>query len=149
MGLRLMEVVVLAEREADVARLIAERAVVPVSRGPVSEARVAFRLLVPAEATEALSDDLANALAGNDGFRIILTPVEATLPPFEEALSEDARTRQEHEAAKAAARISREELYATVAAQAELSPVYATMIALSSLVAALGLVSGDPGVGSW
>jgi uncharacterized hydrophobic protein (TIGR00341 family) len=96
------------------------------------------RVLVSAGGTEAILDDLEERFEQVEGFRIVLLPVEATLPRPEveqetgEAESEDA------------ARLNREELYADALETARFTPAFLAMVALSTVVAAVGLMRDSP-----
>ncbi len=92
---------------------------------------------------EALSDRLVSHFGSREAFRLILYPVEATLPVMEmEAEAEDPEI-QKPEDKPTPERISREELYEDLSQAGRVTPVYLVMIALSSLVAAVGLNRGD------
>jgi uncharacterized hydrophobic protein (TIGR00341 family) len=90
-------------------------------------------LLLEAESAEELVDQLSLRFASAPGFRMILLPVEATVPKLEESPP----------AQNAPGRISRHELYEDVAAGARLSPVYLINVALSAVVATIGLLRDD------
>lgn len=113
------------------------------------------RVLLDAEDTEALTDRLMQRFGTRAGFRIVLLPVEATLPAVEEPEEETAEGGDgeaqgaagdgggsEDEAATPR-RISREELYEDIAEASKLTRVYGVMVALSTVVAAVGLIRGD------
>jgi len=96
------------------------------------------RILLDGRHTEALFDVLVRQFGSRDDFRLVSLPVEATVPPVEAPVGE------ENDQAKAAAqRISREELYEDMAEASRLTPVYVVTVALSTVVAAVGLIRGD------
>jgi len=105
-----------------------------------------FRILLPAEHTERISDLLSNRFSHEEGFRIILYSVEATLPKPEEPekeAEEPALTTEEEKKEKNSERISREELYNDVTEGTQLTMVYITTVIFSSVVAAVGLMQDN------
>jgi uncharacterized hydrophobic protein (TIGR00341 family) len=106
-----------------------------------------LRVLINTDRTEALSDTLAEKFSHEEGFRIMLFSVEATLPqPETEEKEEQAEAEEEKEEEKVVGRISREELYADVSSGSELNWVYIAMVALSAVVAGVGLIRDDVAV---
>ncbi len=103
--------------------------------------RQTVHLLVGADKRQAVLDQLQNALGGSEDWRISILPVEATIP-----------RRDEPEAAKppAGARRSatetREELYNDIARNAELDRDFLIFAALSTVVAAIGLIEDNVAV---
>ncbi len=100
------------------------------------------RVLVQAQDAEPILDALER-FSSEEGFRVVLLPVEATLPRPEPPPEAEAAPAEEESPAKKRLRISREELYADVAAMIQLNPVFLTMVALSTLVAAIGLIKDN------
>lgn len=100
-----------------------------------------IRLLVNAEHTEEMLDVLENRFSQLDGFRVMLLPVEATLPrPEVPEEGESAPSK------KSPARISREELYNDVSESAKISRVFVAQVILATLVAAVGLIRNDTAI---
>ena len=91
------------------------------------------RVLASAGGTEAVLDEFDKRFSWLEDYRIILLPAEATLPRPKEAPAVD-------EPKNVVQRINREELYANVLETARPTRVFAIMVALSSVVAAVGLV---------
>jgi hypothetical protein len=85
-----------------------------------------------------------------DEFRIMLFPIEASLPrpELQEETSppSEAERTPEKPAESNADRISREELYANIADSAKITKVFLIMVVLSSIVAAIGLLRGNVAV---
>lgn len=115
-----------------------------------------FNIVLEAEQAEPLLDDLEKSFSSRDGFRMLLLPVEASIPrpepdeEEEEGGTETASPAVEEEDAEedegSAHRVSREELYEDLSDGASLTPVYVAMIALSAVVCAFGLLTGDVAV---
>ncbi|HSQ22675.1 MAG TPA: TIGR00341 family protein [Coriobacteriia bacterium] len=106
----------------------------------------AIRVLLDAEEVEAVTDALADRLGHRDECRMVLLPVEATIPRIEEPedqQTEDEAAGNEAEEEDRALRISREELYEDLASGTKLTASYGVMVALSTVVAAVGLVRND------
>ena len=88
-------------------------------------------ILVAADNSQAILDALQTALDGEDGWRINVLPVEATLPK----LSEEEEKRQK----TSRTTTSREEIYEDVATGARLDFNFIVLVVVSVLVATLGL----------
>jgi uncharacterized hydrophobic protein (TIGR00341 family) len=96
------------------------------------------RVLVHADASERVLDVFDRHCSTAEGYRLILLPVDVTLPRPD--------TPARGEPAVRFGRVSREELYAAIAGGAELSAVTLVMVLLSAAVAAIGLVQGNVAV---
>lgn len=101
-----------------------------------------LRVLVEAEDTEAVSDRLVGRYGSREGFRVILLAVEATLPPVEAPKGGEEGDPSERDR-EGPRRISREEMYEDVTQASRLTGVYVVMVALSTVVAAVGLLRSD------
>lgn len=112
----------------------------------LTEDRKLERVLLNVEDTEAFMEWLHDALGPVEDYRIILTPVEATLPrpkPEEENEEEAAPSAAEDEdenETTSVARISREELYQDVNDSISVTSVHYMLVALSTIVAAGGML---------
>lgn len=131
-----------------------------------TQGRVRFRVLADAERTEPLLDELQSRYTGLDSFRVVLLPVEASIPrpELEEKEEDEGEAAEEGPASadapatptgpaadgegdeKSPGRIAREELYADLSDSARLSSVYVVLISLSAIVCAFGLLTGDVAV---
>ena len=99
-----------------------------------------MRLLVDDSHRQDILDSLQNQLGRYETTRIVIIPVEATLPPREtEAVDkEKEKTR--------ASGASREELYQGISKNAELNSNYLLLVILSTIVAAIGLIENNVAV---
>lgn len=104
------------------------------------------RMLVDANDVEGLMDRLIEKLDGVEGFRLLLLPVEATLPRPEESEAKKSNSESEFAEAKSPERVSREEIYNSVSAGAKLTKVFVAQVILATLVAAVGLMRGDTAI---
>lgn len=163
MALRLVEVRLPADAEEKYRAVLEEHAPreawkepgIEVATGDEGEELelLRFNIVLEAEEAEPLLDDLEKSFASRTGFRMLLLPVEASIPrpePEEGEEEEDQEAAppegEEEEDEGSAHRVSREELYEDLSDGASLSPVYVVMIALSAVVCAFGLLNGDVAV---
>lgn len=102
------------------------------------DSRCSTRLLVPPEKQQAVIDALHSVLRTAENTRILVLPVEATLPRIEESNVEE-------EKQKSITR-SREELYQEIAAGAKLDSNFLYMVIMSTIVAAIGLLEDNVAV---
>jgi len=102
---------------------------------------VLVRILLDVEQSETVLDLLEKRYAGGDGNRVVILPVEATLPRAQAEPEPEAAPASEPSPPeeKPPERIGREELYEDIKNGARLSRVYMAMVALSTVVAAIGL----------
>ena len=95
-------------------------------------------VLIDSGRSEVLMDHFEKAFSGLEGFKLVLIPVEASIPRIEPP--PDASTGEPHEPQTAGTtRISREELHADIVDSTRLTGVYLAMVVLSTMVAAIGL----------
>ncbi len=144
MPLRLIELAIPSRELEKIPSLVQEIPVVQVWTSDSAGADGHVRILLDAEHTEALSDVLVRHFGSQKDFRLISLPVEATVPPVEPPAESKAPEEEAAAPSKIAAqRISREELYEDLSQASRLTPVYVVTIALSTVVAAVGLIRGD------
>lgn len=142
MPLRLLEATLARPDLARVPEVLADAPAVHLWTEARDDGTGTVRVLLEAEDTEGVSDRLVQAFGQGEGFRILLMAVEATVPAAE--LPEEPPAGAEAEGAREAPRrIGREELYEDIAHASQVTRVYAVMVALSTVVAAVGLVRGD------
>ena len=142
MALRLIEMVLQEKDGDDVRTLLNECKVLEQRQVRLANGEILVRILLDAEQSETVLDLLEKNYAGREGNRVVILPVEATLPRAEEAEQEPDATaspEQPPTEEKPPERISREELYEDIKDSARLSRVYMAMVALSTVVAAIGL----------
>jgi uncharacterized hydrophobic protein (TIGR00341 family) len=144
MSLRLMELIVPTDTVEDIEQILSEQNVIDHWKLDLAEHESNFRILLPTEHTEKISDLLSSHFSHEKNFRITLFTVEATLPKPEE--TESKKALEEEKIEEETGRISREELYNDVLEGARLSYDYIIMVILSSIVAAVGLIRNDVAV---
>ncbi|WP_028116568.1 TIGR00341 family protein [Ferrimonas senticii] len=99
-----------------------------------------YRLLLRDDALQQALDDLQNVLGAQPLARIIVLPVEASLPKDEQANGGGKPNKKDKQAA------ARESIYEEVAGNADLSRDYLLLVLLSTVVAAIGLIQDNVAV---
>jgi len=106
---------------------------------PVAEDnRRSVRMLVRPDSIQAVLDALQSVLGSNANARVIVTPVEVSLPPLDEDL--------EDERIKRKTALSREELYDTVYQNTKLNGRFLLLVFLSTIVVTIGLLENNVAV---
>lgn len=108
----------------------------------LSDDRSSVHILLDAESTEPVTDAIARICQGDQGFRIVMLPVEATLPQVK-APDAAQSAKAEEAAAAQVGRVSREELYADVSDSARFTMTSLALVILSALVAVIGLARSN------
>jgi uncharacterized hydrophobic protein (TIGR00341 family) len=143
MALRLIEVFLPEDQKDRVQELLKNHKVLGSWQEELSEGKILIKLLLPAEETGAVLDLLEKhfSLIEAEGFRIIILPVEASIPrpQPEEAPSEQEGPEPEKKPDTKIAGISREELYADIQGMIKPSWIFLVFILLSSIVAVCGI----------
>ncbi len=137
MALRLIEMVLREKDGAEVRELLKEHKVLEHRQARLADGEVLVRILLEVEQSEAVLDLLEKRYAGGDGSRVVILPVEATLPRAEP--EPPVTPEQPPSEEKPPERIGREELYEDIKNGARCSRVYLAMVVLSTVVAAIGL----------
>jgi len=144
MPLRLIELITEADPDVDIAALVEREHVLGAWQDAAPEGGSRIRILLDSQITEQLTDQLEEKFSNGEGFRLLLSAVEATVPrpePPEE--QREAQQDGDGDSQPTHDRISREELYEDVAAGAQVSWIYLALVLLSTIVAAFGLAHGD------
>ena len=115
---------------------------------PLTSETELVSLFVRTEHSERILDRLQERFGSQDGFRVLLLPVEATLPRIEEPQPEPEPvvSPTEDPPPSLPKRISREELLNDLNDGIQLSSVFVVMAALSAIVAAIGLIRDNVAV---
>jgi uncharacterized hydrophobic protein (TIGR00341 family) len=141
MALRLIEMVLPEKDGVELRALLKEHTVLEHRQLRLPDGEVLVRILLDAEQSEAVLDQLGERYASKDGTRLVVLPVEATLPRAEPEPEPETATAPEQASSgeKPPGRIGREELYEDIKDAAQCSRVYLAMVVLSTIVAAIGL----------
>lgn len=138
MPLRLIEIILPTDSSAIIDQLPSNVHVLGRWDDRISDEQDLIRILVSAENAEALLDDLEDRFAKREGFRVLLLPVEATLPRLSESDIGESKQGQ-----KSPERISREEIYNDVTRGAAVSRIFVAQVVIATVVAAVGLMRDD------
>lgn len=143
MALRLVQVT-LPEGEGSLAEeRLGELSILDRWRERLEEGEVRHSFLMDATETEPLLDALEARHSGTEAYRVVILPVQASLPRPEEEEDEQEKDEPEGEGEEGRERVSREELYAQLSDAARPTPVYAALSALSAGACTFGLLNGD------
>lgn len=138
--MRMLEVIANVGHREAVIRLAREHDALDIWTGHEDdEGRQAVRILIPANRYPLLLDALEGRLHTSQNARIVVFPVDATLPRLEQEAGSD-----EKEQKKATA--AREELYHDVAQGARFDGNFVLLVLLSTIVAAIGLLENNVAV---
>ena len=142
MPLRLIEIYLPANEKNRAEQILKDHQMLGIWQEGLMEDQILIRLLLPTEETGAILDLMEKHFTTVEGFRILLLPVEASIPrpqlKEEEAKVQEVHAEEKPE--KKIAGISREELYADIQKTSKLSWVFVVFVILASLVAAIGLL---------
>ncbi|MBV6625733.1 MAG: TIGR00341 family protein [Rivularia sp. (in: Bacteria)] len=136
MNLRLVEVYLPQEKGERFEELIVEYSSLEVWQKRLENNQLLFKILLSSGEVEPLVDCLVSQFTEVEGFRLLLLPVEASLPRVES--SDNSINLRD-----APNRINREEIYNNVAASVHFSWTQIALLLLSSSIAAIGLVRGS------
>lgn len=137
MALRLIEIMLPEKDGGAVGELLKEHAVLEHRQVRLADGEVLVWILLEGEKSEAVLDLLEKQYAGQQGYRVVILPVEATLPRVE--LTKDTAPAAPPSEERLPERISRQELYEDISDAARFSRVYFAMVVLSAIVATIGL----------
>ena len=147
MAQRVIKIILPRESEGKVIEILANTPHLGFWQEESSSRNAIFSILAESGQSEAIMDLFEKQFSYVDGFRLILFPVEASLP---RSKKEDKPETQDDPVKNRInglfSRISREELYADVKEGAVLSGFYILMIFLSTVVVAIGLLKNSVAV---
>ncbi len=151
-----MEVTVPSAALDEIPEMLDEASVAHVWTTDEGDGTGLVRVLLEAEETEAVSDLFVGRFGPEGGFRLVLLAVEATLPAVEREEKKEAEEEGPggeagggeggKDEGRGPRRIGREELYEDISQASRLDRVYLAMVALSTVVAAVGLIRGDTAI---
>lgn len=143
--LRLIEMLIPEKKKTDAEVILKEQEnVLDFWYDNVSEKQVLVKILIPAEKSQSVLDELEDKFGSYEQFRMLLFPVNASIPRVEEEEKEEEKSKEEKEKEKENQfTISREELYSNIVDKSSLNRVFILLILLSSIVAAIGVLRGD------
>ena len=149
MSLRLIEIILPETEDLERLReLLQDHPVIEIWEDNISGEKIIIKILVKAEESEKILDLLEKRYSKTEHFRIILLPVEASIPRPDKPKNGDepeapVQENNDKEKSSAIGRISREELYAEMNGRANISSVYLVLVVLSSIVASIGILKDN------
>lgn len=142
MALRLLEIVIPEEKVNEVLDIIEEAQVINFWQTCSCESRAIYKLILPAEDTEKIMDELEKRYGQSSEFHMALLPVEATFPSPKEIEKKEGDSQPGMEE-KVPLRVSRQELYSEIFDSSKLTNTYLVMVSLSTIVASIGLLKDN------
>lgn len=142
MALRLIEMVLQEKNGEKIREILKEHKVLEQRQIRLQDGEILVRILLEAEQSEAILDLLEQQSAIMEKARVVILPIEATLPR-DNPKPTDASEQPQSEEKKTPDRISREELYEDIKDSARCSWVYLAMTVLSTIVAAVGFYNNN------
>lgn len=141
MPLRLIEMLIPDDKQSEAKELLEENdLVLDFWFDWISENQLQVKIIVTAEKSQNVLDDLDNKFSRYEEFRMVLTPIEAMVPRLEEEEKEEKKSPEEETERVG---ISREELYENISSKSKVSIAYLALISLSAIVAAIGVLRDD------
>lgn len=141
-----MEVIIPEQHFNEVSELLTENDISDFWQTCSCESKIIFKIILQAEKTEGLMDQLERKYKHLDSFRLILQPLEATYPSPREIEQKTGNGKTDEEKEKISLRVSRQELYNDIFYQSRLNRVFLIMVVLSTVVAAVGLLRDNVAV---
>lgn len=140
MSLRLIEIFVPKEKGDRVTDLLQKFSLLGVWYDYLSNQQLLVKVLLYPTEVESVISSLNEKFEGIEDFRLLLLPVEASLPlPKLPELTASESELIDGEIAPTTSRIAKEEIYTRVAQDVQLSWTQISMVILSSVIAAIGL----------
>lgn len=147
MPLRLIQVITPEDRVEDLDEILRDADPPSLYHIKLSDDYRLTSMLTHAHVLETLTDKLNEVFGSCEGFRILLLPVEGTVPKLEEPEEEcKPSDEQSRPWSPRFGRVSREELEEDIGASAKADPIYMIMVALSAIVASVGLLKDSPAI---
>lgn len=146
MPLRLIEIVLPNELRNEIEESLKEHETLDIWQETIEEGRIHYKILVPTEQSESVLDFLEKRFSHVEGFRIILLPVQASIPRPEQGgkkIHEEETLKEAKKPVSKIIRISREELYADIEKTVRVSWIYFVMILFSAMVASIGILRNN------
>lgn len=151
MPLRKIEIVIPDDKEGSCKELLDDESIVHYWQDYSDQSGYILNVLVDAVNAESFLDQAEKKFKNSEGFRLVMVTVDATLPRIEKEEEEEDDNKgdgadQEEEDMIKAIRVSREELYTDISDAVDLNRVYMSLVALSTIVAALGILRDNTAV---
>ncbi|HMA83306.1 MAG TPA: TIGR00341 family protein [Candidatus Thermoplasmatota archaeon] len=139
MALRLIEIYGLTEKQKNIESLLEDITLFGIWQDKLPDKKRVTRILIDSEQTEPLLELFEKKYDKNSDFRIIVLPVEASIPrPDKDKIKAHEKKTKE--------RLSIEELYQTITEQATISKTFFYLIILAAIVASIGVLYNNVAV---
>ncbi len=138
MSLRILKVIAQDAQKDTLEKLCDEGGVIEhwVSGKSNSSARE-FNFLVSSEHLQNLTDKIQRNLGKDDNWRVIITPVETTIPRYEESEGDNGNAKKTYGS------LTREALYDQILKGTEANTDFLILVFLSTLVTAIGIITNN------
>lgn len=147
MAQRIVQVLIPKTDHLSLETLLKDEKVVTWWREAGEDQKVSVQYLLEAEDTESWLDSLEQKFGKREGFRVIIFPVEASLPrPQAQPETIPKPASDIIPSPKKFNRVSREELLSEISEGIKLNRIFIAMVVLSSIVAAVGLARDNVAV---
>ena len=143
MALRLLEIVIAEEHVTEVLAIIEKANVTNFWQTCSCESRAIFKLILPAENTEKIMDELEKLYGSSGEFHMALMPVEATFPSPKEIEEKKEDIIESGKGEIVPLRVSRQELYSEIFDSSKLTNTFLVLVILSTIVASIGLLKDN------
>jgi uncharacterized hydrophobic protein (TIGR00341 family) len=143
MALRLIEIYHQRGKAEEIDFLLKDLPVMEIWHDELPQGETTTKVLVSAKKTELILDVLHKFYSKDKTLRVVILPVEATIPRPEDTEDEE---QQAKAGEKRFDRISIEEFYQRIISVSGVSRKYILMVVLASFVAAIGLLKDDVAV---
>lgn len=146
MSLRLIEMVLPEGYRRELESALREQKVLDLWQETIEENRIHLKILVPTENSETILDFLEKRFSHAEGFRIILLPVEASIPRPELEDKQEKEKEVSPESKQPVSkviRVSREELYSDIGKTVRLSWIFIILVVFSAIVASIGILRNN------
>lgn len=138
MQLRLLQITVPHGVNWDISGLVSVNDVVASWYDDSPHGHLVLHLIVPADQTEPIMEQIEKRYGSNPDFRGIVIPIEGVWPRIQTGAPASVSA-FEPKRSLLGQRVSREELYADAIESSDITPGFLLLVALSSVVAAVGL----------
>lgn len=139
MALRLIEIYGISEKKENIESILKDITIYGLWQDKLPDKKRVTRILIDSEQTEPVLETLEEKFEKNTDFRIIVIPVEASIPrPDKDEIKDYEKKTKE--------RLSIEELYQTIIEQATISKTFFLLIILASIVASIGILYNNVAV---
>jgi len=133
MALRLIEIYGISEKQQEIESILSNITIYGIWQNVLPNKKTVTRILLDCKQTESVLERFKEKYEGNNDFRIIVIPVEASLPrPDEKEIAVKDTNAKE--------RLSIDELYQTIIEEATISKTFFSLVILASIVAAIGVL---------